>query len=289
MSKINQIYSDYMNTAITSPYYVPSDSGFASQWHLKNKTYAGMDLNVTAVWDEYKGAGIKVGVIDEGFDYKHTDLSKNYSTSLDYDFAGNDSDAYIESGNKHGTAVSGVIAADDNGTGAVGVAPDATLVGYRVAYGGSSLSMFTDAFIKAADNVDVVNNSWGISTMFWDASRKSTQASFFNAIENLASDGRDGLGTVTVFAAGNNRSWGDNVNYHSIQSSPYVIAVGAVDSNGKYSYFSTPGAAVLVSAGGGDIFTTDNMGSAGYNSGNTAVVNGTSFAAPMVSGITVFC
>ena len=304
MLKINQIISSNMNLGIDIPYIevgnppikvdlpglisgesVPTDSGFASQWHLQNKTYPGMDLNVTTVWDEYKGAGVKVGVVDDGFDYRHTDLAKNYSTSLDYDFLGQDTDAYIEGTNKHGTAVSGVIAADDNGTGVVGVAPDATLVGYRVAFGGSSLVTFADAFIKAVDNVDVLSNSWGFPTMFWDDIQKGTQTFFFNAIENLAAEGRDGLGTVTVFAAGNNRSWGDDVNYHNIQSSPYVLAVGAVEKTGKYAFFSTPGSQILVSAPGRDIYTTDNTGSSGYAIGNTTTVSGTSFAAPMVSGV----
>lgn len=285
MPKWNRLLDDLLLSASLNPLYMPSDSGMGQQWHLRNKTYAGMDLNLQTVWDEYKGAGVTVGVLDDGFDYKHTDLAKNFDQTRDYDFYSNDADSYIGTGNKHGTAVAGVIAADDNGSGSVGVAPDAQLVGYRVAFGSSSLTSFTNALLKAADNVDILNNSWGISTMFWDDSRKSTQSALFNALDDLAQSGRDGLGTVTVFAAGNNRSWGDNVNYHGIQNSPYVVTVGSTDITGKYSYYSTPGAAVLVSAPGKDIYTTDNTGSAGFSSGNHVAVSGTSFAAPAVSGV----
>lgn len=177
----------------STPFYIPSDSGFSKQWHLKNDTYPGMDLNVMAVWDEYRGAGVKVGVLDDGFDYKHAELVKNYSTALDYDFYAGDSDAYVDSSNKHGTAVAGVIAADNNGTGTVGVAPDATLVGYRINFGGSSMDVFKNGFIKAAGNVDVLNNSWGLSTMFWDSRESTSLSGFFTALEDLAEIGRGGL------------------------------------------------------------------------------------------------
>ncbi len=271
--------------ANVQPAYIPTDGGYKTQWHLKNNSYAGMDLNVEKVWDDYKGAGIKVGVLDDGFDYKHVDLAKNYNTALDWDFAAGDADAYITSGNKHGTAVAGVIAADNNGTGTVGVAPDATLVGYKMSFSGSTLSAIVGAFNKATDNVDVLNNSWGYTSIFSDNKLSSSYASYFTAIENMAKNSRDGLGTNVVFSAGNSRSSGDNVNHHNTQNSPYTIAVGSIDKSGADSYFSTPGAAVLVSAPGRTIYTTDNTGSAGYLSGDYATVSGTSFSAPAVSGV----
>ncbi|HEY8190234.1 MAG TPA: S8 family serine peptidase, partial [Micavibrio sp.] len=144
---------------------------------------------------------------------------------------------------------------------------------------------FAEGFVKAAADVDILNNSWGLSTLFWDNRQSSALSGIFSALENLAESGRKGLGTTTIFAAGNNRSWGDDVNYHNLQNSPYAIAVGSIDQNGKHSYYSTPGAAVLVSAPGMDIYTTDNTGSAGFESGNLATVSGTSFSAPGVSGV----
>lgn len=265
--------------------FIPTDSGFKTQWHLKNTSYAGMDLNVTSVWDEYRGHGVKVGIIDDGFDYKHADLAKNYNNSLDWDFAGNDSDPYITSGNKHGTAVAGVIAADDNGTGAVGVAPDAMLVGYKMNFSNASLAAITNAFIKATADVDILNNSWGYTSVFADNKLSSGYNNYFSALEGLAKNGRDGLGTITVFSSGNSLATGDNVNHHNTQNSPYTIAVGSIDKNGEYSYYSTPGAAVLVSAPGRSIYTTDNTGAAGYLSGDYTTVSGTSFSAPATSGV----
>ncbi len=262
--------------------YVPADYGMNS-WHLNPSN--AYSTNVTTVWDEYKGAGVTVGVLDDGFDYLHSDLTKNYDRNLDYDFASNDANAYYGSGDAHGTAVAGVIAADDNGSGAVGIAPDATVAGYRISFGSMSLSKIGSIFDYAADHVDVFNNSWSFTSYFSDNIHTSYFSPVFDGIQNLAQNGRDGLGTLTVFSAGNSRTEGDNVNHHGMQNSPYTIAVGAVDSDGGYSSFSTPGASVLLSAGGSGIYTTDNSDAAGWTSGNYTYVAGTSFSAPIVSGV----
>ncbi len=260
----------------------PSDNLLASQWHLG--TASGKDIHVQSVWTEYRGAGIKVGVIDDGFDYSHVDLIKNYNTSLDRDLRTGDNDARAEAGDNHGTAVMGVIGADDNGTGTVGVAPDATLVGLRIGYGANGSSAQIDAALNAAATVDVVNNSWGYSTFFSDnfnGGMASSEAAMLNGV----STGRGGLGTSYVFAAGNGRGAGDNTNHHNFTNSIYSTAVGSTDSNGIVAGSSTPGASVHVSAPGVGLLTTDIVGSGGWSGGDYVSVNGTSFAAPNVSGV----
>jgi subtilisin len=74
------------------------------------------------------GAGIKVAVIDTGIDYLHPDLEHNYKGG--YDFVNDDSLPMDDNG--HGTHVAGTIAAEDNGFGVVGVAPEAELYGVKV-------------------------------------------------------------------------------------------------------------------------------------------------------------
>jgi len=61
---------------------LPTDTYFSQQWGLTNKT-AG--INVANAWQNYTGIGVKVGVIDDGFDYNHTDLSQHYLFNLDFD------------------------------------------------------------------------------------------------------------------------------------------------------------------------------------------------------------
>jgi VCBS repeat-containing protein len=134
-------------------------------------------------------------------------------------------------------------------------------------------------------NVDISNNSWGYGGYFGDNFSSPSFVGSAAAIQNAAANGRDGLGTVFVFAAGNDRASGNNVNYHNFQNSQYTIAVAATDQTNHHASFSTPGAAILVSAPGVGIVTTDRTGTDGYVSGDYVSVSGTSFSAPIVSGV----
>ncbi|MDW8443089.1 MAG: S8 family serine peptidase [Acetobacteraceae bacterium] len=266
--------------SFTAP--LPGDALFAHQWHLSHAT-AG--INLRSVWTEVSGRGVRVAVVDDGFDYRHPDLAQRYDTALDRDWRDNDADALNSDGDRHGTAVAGVIAAALDGQGAVGVAHGATLAGLRVGFGfAGSLAQYAHALADGA-RFDVVNCSWGFRDFFADNFLYPFFSTLGAALAHGTATGRGGLGTVYVFAAGNARAVGDDVNHHNLQNAIYTIAVAATDSAGRHTSFSTPGAALLVSAPGQAITTTDLPGSAGYGSGDWATVQGTSFAAPIVSGV----
>lgn len=264
-----------------------TEPGAINQWHLRNTGQtggvAGIDSNVTGVWPDYTGRAIRIGVVDDGFDLAHPDLAANFKGG--WDSVGNDATPAAEGTDRHGTATSGVIGADDNGTGLIGVAHDADLYGYRIGFGATgTLAQAIDALQRQAA-MDVSSNSWGYTSFFSD----SFTATFFDPVEaaiiGAATTGRGGLGTNFVFSAGNGRGSGDSVNHHNIQNSTYTIAVAAVDAAGVVASFSTPGAAVLVAAPGVSILTTDRTGADGYVSGDQVVISGTSFAAPIVAGV----
>ncbi len=266
--------------AFTGP--IPADPLFADQWHLTHPT-AG--INLRSVWTEFTARGVQVAVVDDGFDYRHPDLALRYDTTLDRDWRDNDFDALNSAGERHGTAVTGVIAAARDGQGAVGVAHGATLAGLRIGYGtAGSAAQYAKALVDGA-RFDVVNCSWGYGNFFSDNFASPTFFAAANALAQGSATGREGLGTVYVFAAGNARASGDTVNHHNFQNSIHTIAVAATDASGRHTASSTPGAALLVAAPGQTITTTDLRGSAGYGEGDWASVNGTSFAAPIVSGV----
>jgi Ca2+-binding RTX toxin-like protein len=279
---------------------LPSDPLLASQFNLNNTGQTGglpgIDINVFSVWDDYRGSGVTVGIIDDGVEHDHPDLIANYNSAIDNDSRGRDADAMAEGSDAHGTAVAGVIAADDNGFGSVGVAPDAEIAGFRMGFGANgTLGQITEN-LQLQVNVDISNNSWGFGGFFGDNFKSGAFRAHSNAIDDTVANGRDGLGTVWVFAAGNSRGSGDDVNYHSFQNSRKTIAVAAAEDDGDITFYSTPGAAVIttapVAAGGGigGVITTDRQGSAGYSSGFEGGdfapgFNGTSAATPMVSGV----
>ncbi|MCC7347552.1 MAG: S8 family serine peptidase, partial [Variibacter sp.] len=279
---------------------LPTDPMLAQQWHLGN-TGGLLDLRVRGAWDPamgaaYTGAGVRVVVIDDGFDYNHADLAAPYDTGLDYDFDGVDLDPFGTASDSHGTAVTGIIGADNNGTGVVGVAFDSSLVGYRT-HGFITdfwLQNIRDAIHHAAVSAqgDVANISQGIAndaTSEWGIGYNATR---FDEIETSIGDavlsGRSGLGMTIVKSAGNSRGDNYDVNADDWTNDTRQVVVAAVDQNGFVSSYSSYGAALLVSGFGtpGEVVTTDRTGAAGYNNTDyTSGFNGTSAAAPMVTGV----
>jgi Ca2+-binding RTX toxin-like protein len=279
---------------------LPTDPMLAQQWYLLN-TGAGLDLNLTGVWNPaegraYSGAGVRVAAIEDGFDYNHADLAANYDTTRDIDYTDNDGDPFGTDFQSHGTAVLGIIGADNNGIGVVGIAFDASLVGIRTNFASG------DRFVKsAADGIrdaalvtlaDVVNVSVTIANnlpgKYGNGFDPDRLDEYRSAIGDAVTQGRGGLGMTVVKVAGNSRSDDYDVNAEYMTNETRQIVVAAVDKDGFVSRYSSYGATLLVSGFGtdGDIYTTDRTGSAGYRSGDyTTSFNGTSAATPMVTGI----
>ena len=268
------------------------------EWQLDGYLTPGSNqfgANVDLISTEYSGAGVRVGLIDEGFDLRHPDLAGRFDLEDSFDPRdGALSNIMPDStANVHGTWVAGVIGArGDDSFGMIGVAPEATLVGYFARYGsgGSSRAELTDLLARQVQ-VDVSNNSWGYTTQFADNFIDPSWSAMGNAIQLGIDHGRDGLGTAYVFAAGNDRQYtanslsydGDNTNYHNLTNNRSTITVAASTADGHIAEFSTPGASVFVTAPGVSVLST--MLVHGDPAAAFGFVSGTSFAAPIVSGV----
>src|SRR5262245_40361669 len=105
-------------------------------WHLGGTSGQTKGINVTNVWNEFRGAGIRVAILDDGVEHTHPELSPHYGFNLDYDARDLDFDAFPSSAaDVHGTLIAGVIgAALDNAIGGAGVAPEATIAGLVPAF-----------------------------------------------------------------------------------------------------------------------------------------------------------
>ncbi|MGO1078018.1 S8 family serine peptidase [Inquilinus sp. CA228] len=274
----------------------PTDPLFAQQWHLTG----AWGINLGNIWDEFTGNGVVVAVHDQGIDFAHPDLNNNIDTAHSFNAeTGGPGGAPVGPDDNHGTAVAGIIAAERNGTGVVGIAYGATLLSYYDPLFLDTLpTAAANARNHAAADADVLNNSWGFGNAFFDDWNSAFLDNFAlpawaaarAATLNAATNGRGGLGTIIVQSAGNAYGYGDDTNLHSFQNNRWTITVGATNQDGTISDYSTPGASILVGAPGspsnGTIVTTDRVGDAGYAAGNyTNSFNGTSAAAPMISGV----
>jgi subtilisin family serine protease len=280
----------------------PNDVFFDDQWHLKNDAQrggiAGIDANVTPVWDKYRGKRSRIGIIDDGLQTSHPDLAPNLDIDLGRNWnRGAPNDPSPLFGESHGTACAGVSAARwNNLEGLSGAAPRARLVGMRLIAGFTTDQDKAEAFSWRNDVIHIKSNSWGPTSLFVGPGQLASAA-----IQDAVENGRGGLGTVILFAGGNSRLEGDDSNYDGYANLREVIDVGAIGDDGIFSSYSEPGANLLISApssgGTSGIATTDLRGIQGYNktpgggAGNlpdndyTNDFGGTSSACPLVAGV----
>ncbi len=295
--------------ALRQPTSLPNDSyGAAYQWQLFDAA-AGIDL--PSSWGQSSGNGVVVAVLDTGTTL-HSDLSSHYLRGYDFisdgaiarDGDGRDADpsdmgdwtlagecSASNPGAKsswHGTHVAGTIAAlTGNGKGTAGVAPGANILPLRVlGKCGGYDSDIADAIVWAAGGkvpgvpmnanpAEVINLSLGSPGACEAGS--ALQTAINSAVK---------AGTVVAAAAGNENA---NAAAFSPASCSNVITVGAVGRSGARASYSNHGANVDVSAPGGDhgefVYSTYNAGATSPGAEGYAGLQGTSMAAPLVSGV----
>ncbi|MDD4808875.1 MAG: S8 family serine peptidase [Bacilli bacterium] len=258
------------------PYYI-------DQWGLSNSSYG---INVGAVWDKTHGLNTTVvAIIDSGIDYNHPDLINQVWVNED-EIIGNgiddDENGYIDDyygwsfddninnpidTHGHGTHIAGIIAAEANGYGGVGVAPDVQIMALKVI--AEDGKFYSDSIMEAIDyaiakGVKIFNFSFGSPTY---------NQSFYDKLNSS--------NALFICAAGND---GNNNDISSFYPSGYdldnIIAVASIDKTGSISTFSNYGKnTVDIAAPGGSILST-------HLNNKYAYVNGTSMATPFVVGVT---
>jgi len=272
---------------------------FPQQWHLAPTTLGGQlvdaHANVVNAWAITQGQGTTIAVIDQGIDTDHEEFRSSGKIVAPRDVTSADNDPRPVFANEtHGTPCAGVACGDGN-FGASGVAPRARLMPIRYVseLGGQQEA---DAFEWAARNgADVISCSWGpddglgIPQLLPDSTRM--------AIDFAVTNGRNGKGTVVLFAAGNGDESVDLDGYASYRN---VIAVAACTDRNVRASYSDFGDAVwctFPSSGGlRRIWTADNSGKPGRNPGGqfaegdvagnyTSTFGGTSSACPGAAGV----
>ncbi|GAB4385868.1 MAG: S8 family serine peptidase [Elainellaceae cyanobacterium] len=245
---------------------VPNDPDYGKQWNLRS-------IHVESAWEQSKGAGVTVAVIDTGVS-QVPDL-KNTKFVAGYDFVNDRQQAPDDNG--HGTHVAGTIAqSTNNNYGVAGIAYEANLMPLKVlsAVGGGEIADIAEAIRFAADRgANVINLSLG---GFGDS-----------AILREAIDYASAKGVVIVAAAGN-----ANANSAFFPARyPKVIAVAATDATGAKAAYSNFGAGVDIAAPGGSKDSNDAGGilqeTIDPETGKAmfATFQGTSMAAPHVAGV----
>jgi subtilisin family serine protease len=274
-----------------------NDSYFNALWALRNTGQwvvslgagaPGADIDATHAWDQTQGNGVTVAVVDSGIDADHVDLAgqvvgnpaeiaglpgvdDDRNGKIDdyrgWDFVSDDN--LPQDGYGHGTHVAGTIAAvGANGTGVVGVAPEAKVMPLRT-LGDNGIGYMSDvaaAFDYAGDlGVRIVNASIG--------------GPHSQAVESAIAAHPD---TLYVVAAGNAAANADTSSgaFPCALKEANLVCVGATDNKDQIASFSNYGAtAVDLFAPGVAIYSTYSHSPTGY-----MFLDGTSMASPHVAG-----
>lgn len=255
---------------------------YSQQWHF--------DLigDIETIWAEYTGNGVRIGVYDDGTEAVHEDLDDNYDSTLHYFGLGYFDDGQPNSAiNGHGTAVAGIIAAENNSLGGVGVAFDAAIAGVDLLNDifAQGVAVNNDS-LRFMENFDITNNSWGYVASYESylnlAETGSVASEEAAAFGHAAETGRGGLGTIIVKAAGNDTLNAQGEGHNSLHE---VITVAAATPAGEIADYSNWGANLLITAPAASV-TTDLEDSWGYSIENyTDTFGGTSAATPVISGV----
>ncbi|MFJ8824695.1 S8 family serine peptidase [Streptomyces sp. NPDC102467] len=224
------------------------------------------------------GKGVKVAVLDTGYDASHPDLASRVTESKSF-IEGEE----VADRNGHGTHVTSTV----GGSGAAsdgkekGVAPDATL-----------------AVGKVLSNEGSGTESQIIAGMEWAAKDVKAKVISMSLGSQEASDGTDPMaaavnslteetGTLFVIAAGNT---GAPTSIGSPGAADSALTVGAVDSADQAAYFTSQGPRLGdnalkpdVSAPGVDILAARSSLIEGE--GSYTEMSGTSMATPHVAGV----
>jgi len=217
-------------------------------------------FDLPKAWRHTKGEGVRIAVLDSGCDLDHPDLMHNLLPGANFV---NPRKSPADD-NGHGTHVAGIICAENNDIGMVGVAPEAKVMPVKVLDkngNGNLLDVAKGIRWAISNKADIISMSLGAPIAVQQV-RKAIQLAAKKGIPTFCAAGNAGL-TKEVF-------------YPSAY--PETIAVGSINSNFDRSNFSNTGKNLDFMAPGGQIFSTvpDDWYS---------VFSGTSMACPFAVGV----
>lgn len=251
--------------------FSPNDPLFDLQWYLKNSGITpfghgewaiNADINIENIFNQYNGLGQTIVISDSGIDLDHPDLentdpinSKNYLDETTNDptpTSGSDT---------HGTFVMGVVGATtNNDIGLVGVAPEANFVGYKFIGAPNTPTNFFDQmestvpstfnFSYGYPNCEVTRSTFFTNQTDYPLTLKHNTYSSNHIYVTAA--GNDQFGDLESCFGTEGEVFIGNSNYNQDKIYAENIVVGATNSLGRPTRYTTPGSNVLLAAPGGE-------------------------------------
>ncbi|MGD1225669.1 S8 family serine peptidase [Streptomyces krungchingensis] len=270
----------------------PAGARYAQQWQWRNVGTNGgtpdADVHIESAWDRTFGAGVRVAVIDNGFDVEHPDLAPGVDPLSGFltDHVGGAVFVQGTSGmpdSGHGTFCVGMVGArHNNGEGGSGAAPECSLmllacladqVGTQATLA-RAVAYATDPSVEVpqiapGNGADILVSSLGPNGADWDLT-----STLDLALKFAATKGRQGKGAAIFWAASN----GTNVDVAKDEVVSHADVIAVVRStNQDREDNAARGSEVELIAPGVKVLSTTSGGGYGTKTG-------TSFAAPCAAG-----
>ncbi|MPZ51512.1 MAG: S8 family serine peptidase [Acidimicrobiia bacterium] len=259
------------NTELT----VSEDPLQAEQWALDVPGEGGIET--AGAWERSRGADVVVAVADSGIDPTHPDIADIPLVSP-YDFIEDDEDPQETIG--HGTAVSSLIAAPENGVGMVGAAPEASIMPLRVCPDRScDFNAVLAAVAYAGENgADIVNLSLGGTLPEGHSDAQVINDAIAEVVEEHD--------ILVIAAAGNDRGDASEVELVPAEGDA-VLGVASSSQDGTFTedFTNAPDFGSSFGPGIGLAAPGDNVITATAATGEWARGDGTSYATPLTSGV----
>ncbi len=231
-----QPYIDWAEAQFMAPIgmdYMPNDTLFSNMWHHDHYNQIGFetnqDIRSPQAWDVERGTSdVVIAIIDDGVEIGHPDLFVNLfnnsgetlngidddgngyiDDAFGWDFADNDNDPQPNAERFHGTSCAGLAAAvGDNNRGVVGSGMNCKHLPIKVVNTASWASSANLALaIRYAGGVDGAGNQvWRGADILSMSFHYPSSAVVRAALDDVAANGRNGLGCPMLAAAGNDAS-----------------------------------------------------------------------------------
>lgn len=270
-----------------------NDPMWNQQWYLQDTrttpALPKLDLHVIPVWKKgFTGKGVRITVLDDGLEWNHTDIYANYDPDSSYDFNDNDQDPFprydATNENKHGTRCAGEIAMQaDNKKCGVGVAYNAKVGGIRMLDGIVTDAIEASSIVFNPQHVHIYSASWGPNDdgKTVEGPGRLAQKAFEYGIQK----GRNGKGSIFVWASGNGGRQGDNCDCDGYTDSIYTISISSASQQGLSPWYAEKCSSSLATAYSSGDYTDQRISSTDLHNECTETHTGTSASAPLAAGI----
>ncbi|MDT0310325.1 S8 family serine peptidase [Streptomyces sp. DSM 44917] len=204
-------------------------------WYLET-------LRAEEIWQETRGEGVTVAVIDSGVDASRPELAGRVLEGTDLTAGAQGAHVDIEG---HGTTMAGLIAGSGAGNGVRGLAPGVSILPVRMMTDSETLTFGGDLAMAQGIEYAVEQGARVINIAVTPGFAPGSSPEMDAAVAEAARQG------VLIFAAVGNQGTVEDVSFAADR--PGVVGVAATDEDARRLTYSNAGSRVMVAAPGSDI------------------------------------